>query len=278
MTQSGVRGPGDARRTGGLRWNGGGEPAAATEVVRPPKTGELVARRLRRMIVEGELKHGDFLPHEAELLEHFGVSRPTLREAVRVLEAEGLVELRRGSRTGALVTVPGPEAVARPAGLQLQLGGATLADVYIARSSIEPPAARLLALSGDEERYAALEAALEEERANLDDPDRFAVGAAQFHLRMVELSGNQTLTIMAGMVQEIILRQFRIAVRNREATSPGLSAEHHDRAMRAYQKLVTLVRSGRGDATEAFWRKHLEVADRLVLAGREATRVIDILD
>ncbi|MDT5398354.1 MAG: GntR family transcriptional regulator, transcriptional repressor for pyruvate dehydrogenase complex, partial [Mycobacterium sp.] len=82
--------------------------------IRSPKTAELVAGTLRRMVVDGQLKEGDFLPNEAELMAHFGVSRPTLREAVRVLESERLVEVRRGSRTGARVRVPGPEIVARP--------------------------------------------------------------------------------------------------------------------------------------------------------------------
>ena len=64
-------------------------------------------------------------------MEHFSVSRPTLREAVRVLEAERLVEVRRGSRSGARICVPGPEVVARPASLLLELAGATVADVYV---------------------------------------------------------------------------------------------------------------------------------------------------
>jgi len=68
--------------------------------VRSPKTAEIVADTLRRMIVEGQLKDGDFLPYEAELMDHFQVSRPSLREAVRVLESDRLVEVRRGSRTG----------------------------------------------------------------------------------------------------------------------------------------------------------------------------------
>ena len=96
--------------------------------IRSPKTAELVAGTLRRMVVDGQLTDGDFLPNEAELMTHFGVSRPTLREAVRVLESERLVEVRRGSRTGARVRVPGPEIVARPAGLLLELSGATIAD------------------------------------------------------------------------------------------------------------------------------------------------------
>ena len=56
-------------------------PDAASGAVRSPKTAELVARTLRRMVVDGQLKDGDFLPHEADLITHFQVSRPTLREA-----------------------------------------------------------------------------------------------------------------------------------------------------------------------------------------------------
>ncbi|GAA0556239.1 FadR/GntR family transcriptional regulator [Actinomadura livida] len=250
-------------------------PSAPSDGVRPPKTGELVARRLRRRIVEGSLSEGDYLPTEAALMEHFGVSRPTLREAFRVLESEGLIELRRGSRTGARVTVPGPEAIARPAALLLQLGKADLADVYRARSAIEPPAARLLALSGDDERYAALEEELELARAAVSDYERFAVVSAHFHLRLVELSGNQTLALMAGMVHEIILRQTQVSVRAHEAT--GAHGDY-PRALRAYAKLVTLVRAGDGPAAERFWHRHLQVADELVLRGREATSVIDVLE
>lgn len=251
--------------------------ALRTEGVRPPKTGELVARRLRRMIVERSLNDGDYLPNEATLMEHFGVSRPTLREAFRILESEGLIELRRGSRTGARVTVPGPEAVAKPAGLLLQLGNATLADVHTARSAIEPPAARLLALTGDEERYASLEQDLQAQRATVDDPGLFAIGSARLHLRLVELSGNQTLSLMAGMIHEIILRQTRASIRAKRHTESG----DHDgdlRAMRSYEKLLKLVRAHDGDAAERFWRKHLQVSDQLVLTGHEATQIIDILD
>src|SRR5215216_7026264 len=129
----------------------------AAEGVRSPKASELVTSALRRMIVDGQLTDGDFLPTESELVEHFKVSRPTLREAVRVLEAERLVEVRRGSRTGARVRTPGPEIVARPAALLLELSGATIADVMVARAGIEPMAARLLAESGNAEAFDELE-------------------------------------------------------------------------------------------------------------------------
>src|SRR3954452_18570152 len=136
---------------------GPGAVAAGATTVRSPKTAELVAGTLRRMVVDGTLKDGDFLPNEAELMAHFGISRPTLRDAIRVLESERLVEVRRGSRTGARVRVPGPEIVARPVGLLLELSGATIADVMVARAGIEPMAARLLAESGTVDAFDELD-------------------------------------------------------------------------------------------------------------------------
>ncbi len=75
--------------------------------VRVPKTAELVAQHLRRLIVRGEIAEGESLPAEAELRAQFGVSRPILREAFRVLESESLIVVRRGARGGAIVRLPG---------------------------------------------------------------------------------------------------------------------------------------------------------------------------
>jgi GntR family transcriptional repressor for pyruvate dehydrogenase complex len=69
-------------------------------VMRAPKTGELIATHLRRQIVRGELLPGETLPAESQLMEQYGVSRPTLREAFRILESETLISVRRGSRGG----------------------------------------------------------------------------------------------------------------------------------------------------------------------------------
>src|ERR1700680_2909057 len=74
--------------------------AADSAVLRVPKTAELIAERLRGQIIRGELTEGDALPNETELVEKFGVSRPTLREALRVLESESLLDITRGMRGG----------------------------------------------------------------------------------------------------------------------------------------------------------------------------------
>src|SRR5439155_5195777 len=77
--------------------NSGSGVTSIARAVRVPKTAELVAAHLRRQIVRGELKEGDALPPETALMEQFNVSRPTLREAFRVLESEALITVRRGS-------------------------------------------------------------------------------------------------------------------------------------------------------------------------------------
>lgn len=84
---------------------------ATSGSVRIPKTAELVADRLRTEIVRGQLKEGDTLPPETTLMEEFGVSRPTLREAYRLLEAESLIQLKRGARGGA--SYPSPTSPSR---------------------------------------------------------------------------------------------------------------------------------------------------------------------
>jgi DNA-binding FadR family transcriptional regulator len=97
---------------------------------------ELVAQQLRRQIIRGELPEGAALPSEAALMTRFGVSRPTLREAFRVLESEGLINVRRGAHGGARVQVPSGEAAARYAGLVLEFrGGETAGRLRGARRS-----------------------------------------------------------------------------------------------------------------------------------------------
>jgi GntR family transcriptional repressor for pyruvate dehydrogenase complex len=246
-------------------------PEAFTGNVRSPRTAELVAHTLRRMIVEGQLTDGDHLPPETELMNHFGVSRPTLREAIRVLEAERLVEVRRGSRTGARICVPGAEIVARPAGLLLELSGATLGDVMTARVTIEPPAARLLAASGTATAHKELDR-LAREIPRARESGGLGEASAMFHRRLVELSGNATLGIIAGMLYEISARHTSTALKAAEIPQP-----QYNRMVKSYTRLVDLVKARNANATEAHWRKHMEIAGAELLKGYEKTKVRDIM-
>lgn len=242
--------------------------------VRSPKTAELVAGTLRRMVVEGQLKDGDFLPNEAELMAHFGVSRPTLREAVRVLESERLVEVRRGSRTGARVRVPGPEIVARPAGLLLELSGATIADLLTAKSGIEPMAARLLAEAGSVEAFDELDQTLEALIEQGWQSGRLAETTGAFHLRVVQLSGNATLSIVAGMLHEITVRHMAFVINERRPVSKA----DYDKLIRSYRKLMQFLRAGDAEGAESHWRRHLDTSRELLLAGLETVSIRDVMN
>ena len=97
------------------------------------KMSHLVAGELRRQIVRGQIAPGDTLPSEAELIKVLDVSRDTLREALRMLESESLIYIRRGRHGGAVVRRADLRAVARYVALLLQIRQATLDDVHEAR-------------------------------------------------------------------------------------------------------------------------------------------------
>src|SRR5665647_1955571 len=106
-----------------------GNPFLVGQTVRAPKTAEIIATSVRRSIVSGALKEADTLPSEVELMGQFGVSRPTLREAFRILETESLISIRRGSRGGSQVMAPDLSVAGRYVGLLLQMSGTTIGEV-----------------------------------------------------------------------------------------------------------------------------------------------------
>jgi GntR family transcriptional regulator, transcriptional repressor for pyruvate dehydrogenase complex len=239
--------------------------------VRVPKTAELVARHIRGQIVRGELREGDALPSEGALMERFRISRPTLREAFRVLEHEGLIVVRRGARGGARVQVPDPDAAARHAGLVLQYRQATLADVFEARTIVEPPAAAMLAARRDR-------VAISRQLAQAVASERAAAPASWqdpvFHRLVVSLTGNETLTLLTNMLEYI----SEAAGRESERAKPP-SAHQVELAHRAHERLVALIRAGDGAEAERHWRRHLVEVGVVLrrLQGSRAT-VLDVLD
>ena len=215
--------------------------------IRVPKTAELVAAELRRKIVRGELAEGDALPSEAALMAEFAVSRPTLREAYRVLESESLISIRRGARGGARVHVPNGNVAAGYAGLVLEYRGTTLQDVYDARTFIEAPCAALLAQRRTEQDLTRLRAAVAQAERLMDDPQAFIRAHMEFHALVVELAGNQTLTVLNGMVRHIIELANWSHV-DLDAGSPD-NVRANKRGFRAHVRLVELVaaqQAGRG--------------------------------
>jgi DNA-binding FadR family transcriptional regulator len=241
------------------------------ERVRVPKTAELVAARIRRQIIRGELKDGEALLPESELMAQFGVSRPTLREAFRILESESLISVTRGSRGGARVQPPDIRVAARYAGLFLQYAGATLEDVQTGRIVVEPPAARMLAERRDPVAVEKLRELIAQETHAVDDPHAFAELSTRFHELVMELAGNQTLALVVGMLHDII--ETHVESGMEQDNDP----EANKRAIRSQKKLVALVEAGDAEGAEEHWRNHVRAVARAILGTGRKT-VVDLFD
>lgn len=253
----------------------------ASKLVRAPKTAELIADQLRTKIVRGVLKKGDALPTEVELVKQFGVSRPTLREAFRILESESLIVVRRGSRGGVLVSSPETSVAARNVGLLLQMSGATLADVYQARKVFEPAAAEMLARRATAADIADLRAAVVELAAMVDegaehaDLDEWSAATFRFHDLILERGGNQTVALVGAVLREIVTRHMARAVAS--STDPAGIEKQFKRSIRAFTKFITIVESGTPEEAREFWASHMDWAGRSMLWGRLGNQtVIDL--
>jgi DNA-binding FadR family transcriptional regulator len=233
-----------------------------------------IADELRALIVAGKLSEGDSLGHEPDLVERFGVSRPSLREALRILEAEGLVTVVRGVRGGVVVHEPDGRMTARTAALVLQARNVSLADVFQARSLLEPIAARTVASTrGRRGAIKELRDLIDEEEAAIADPERFGEANAAFHQRLVSLAGNQTLGIVAEMLNEIVARAVTAVSHADDVVgSPAVRR----RGIKSQERLLELLEEGDGVAAEEHWRSHMQVVGRVML-GQEASTVVDLL-
>jgi DNA-binding FadR family transcriptional regulator len=241
-----------------------------------PKTAELVARHLRQQIVGGTLVEGDALPSEVALTERYGVSRPTLREAFRVLEAEGLITVRRGAHGGARVHAPNADVAARYAGFVLEHQATTLADVYAARLLLETPCAALLARCHSDGDLDLLWGSVLDGEAIGDDRHRLIRHHAEFHALVVRLSGNHTVTLLSSMLRHIIdSANFRRV--DPDTTGPAMD-NAFEHGVRAHRKLVTLVEANDPHAAEALWRKHLEEANQFLLELPHTMTILDLLE
>ena len=235
---------------------------------------EQIADELRALIVSGELAEGASLGREPDLVERFGVSRPSLREALRILEAEGLITVVRGVLGGVIVHQPNERMTARTAALVLRSRNVTLGDVHQARTMIEPAAVRVLALSPRRKSIDELRALVEAQRAVIYDPEAFGRANARFHERLVAMAGNQTMSIVAEMLNEIVARAVT-AVSQSNSRRDSLATRQ--RGIRSQERLIELIAIGAGIDAEAHWRVHMDAVGK-VMIGQSAKSVIDLLD
>jgi DNA-binding FadR family transcriptional regulator len=219
---------------------------------------EDVAEQIRSQIATGRLKPGDMLPSETALLDHFQVARPTMREALRMLESDGLVKIQRGAKGGAHIQEPEVGRLAQRVGLHLQLRGTDLHDIMQAEIVIQPGAVALAAVARTDHDLAELRAAIDRVAASAN-PGEFAYAAAAFLDRLSHASHNQVLTLVSELTTELMRDEI-----GNSALRETWPTEHADMitwSVAQYTIVVDLIEARDGEAAERFWREHLRRAD-----------------
>lgn len=240
-----------------------------------PRVAEMIAQLLRARIVDGDLADGDLLPKQEDLIAEFGVSRPSIREAMRILETEGLVSVRRGNIGGARVHAPEPSGAAYMLGLVMQSQGVSLGDVGGALRILEPACAGLAAARQDREETVVpiLRTLNEDAGANLEDGPAFTRLARRWHSSVVECCGNQTLILLVGTLEAIWSHHEsqwadQIAA---QGEYPDLKARRA--VLKSHVKVTDAIEAGNEERAHRVSRRHLDEAQAYLLAKEPAMRV-----
>ncbi len=227
------------------------EPSGIVPVRRVRKAYEQVADQLRELIVSGELVAAQRLPNEAALAAQFGVSRPTIREALRVLSASSLIRTTKGASGGSFVTVPTvdhiSEFLSSNISLLSQSEHVSLDEFLEARELLEVPAAQLAARRRSAADLEKLRAAIPVSPLDLGTEEQFIYNK-QFHSALVVAAGNILLSISAQPVFSVLQTNLKRS---------ALGRRFHQRINEDHRALIAVVEAGDEVGAGEQMREHL---------------------
>jgi GntR family transcriptional repressor for pyruvate dehydrogenase complex len=215
------------------------------------KAYEQVADQLRELIVTGEILPAQKLPNEATLASQFGVSRATVREALRVLSTQDLLRTRKGTGGGSYITLPTVDRISDYLSANISLLSATenvsLDEFLELREMLEVPAARLAARRRDATHIHDLRTAIPESPLRMTTEDQFVLNR-DFHSALVQATGNALLAIAAQPI-------FSVLQTNLQRSTLG--NRFHKRINEDHLALVDAVDAGDEDAAADLMLDHL---------------------
>ncbi len=225
--------------------------AGTVSVRRVRKAYEQVADQLRELILTGQIAPEQRLPNEAALASQFGVSRPTIREALRVLSAQALIRTTKGSSGGSFVTLPTVDHISEFLAANISLLShsmdVSLDEFLEARELLEVPAARLAARRRGADDLELLRAALPEHPLALSTEEQFRHNK-DFHSALVVASGNALLSIAAQPIFSALQTHL---------TRSTLRRKFHQQVADDHRSLMAAVEAGDEDAAAEEMRAHL---------------------
>ena len=227
--------------------------------------------------MSGDLADGDRLPAQDDLLAEYGVGRPSLREALRILESEGLLSVQRGNVGGAIVHRPTSQMAANALGMVLQADRVTLADVADGLKLLEPLCAEMCARRADRNKTVVpvLRAIHEASLIVVDDELELIRTSRQFHEELAKGCGNDTLTLVVGALESLWSLHAEDLVDDSNHVGLLDDPVMRTKAQKEHARLIACIE--RGDAVRAAQeaRKHLETAQRYTIAG-DGTRTVRV--
>lgn len=179
--------------------HGGSLPTSG--VRRLPKTSVVVAQALAERIAR--LEPGMMLPAERDMISELGVGRGTLREALRLLELQGLIRVKTGPRGGPIVLRPDHRPLADTLSLFLQTSNATFGEIVQSRGVIEAELSRRAAAHATKDQIAALYDSISAMEANLDDEEFFLEENLRFHQVCAAAARNEVLRVFHSSLKQI---------------------------------------------------------------------------
>ena len=234
--------PLDTRATSGARWRPGAARSASATIV----------EQILEALHAGDLAPGDFLGTEADLAHAFSVSRLPVRDALRMLTAFGLVDVRIGKDGGAFVADARPERLARAMAVQLQLLGVDFEQILDAQKVLECHLVRAAAANRSDADLARLQDILDGLAATPADGET-AVGLGMaFHAALADAAGNPVLSLMLQVLLHILHDHY--APSSTRTRTREVAAAHH--------RLLTLIAARDGEGAAAHIAAHIEATRR----------------
>jgi DNA-binding FadR family transcriptional regulator len=239
-------------------------PPATTRSKAEPKLSRpvQVAEAIKDWVVEQGLQAGDRLPNEAELIERFGMAKGTVREAMRILEAQGLIKTRTGPGGGSFVHEVSRQRAKALLGNYFYFKDLTIGDIYELRLTLEPELAASLAGRLSDDVLTSLEeniATYSEPAASLDEERDQHVASLRFHAILAEQAKNPLLGFVIDFMVNLLTD---LTVYRRLYSPPNIELwkQGHDHQ----RQLVIALREGNADEAKAIMSDHMETAWKLM--------------
>lgn len=172
---------------------------------KPEKAAQVIAKQIRQAILNGDLNVGDKLPAERDLIEQVGYSRSVVREALRLLEDDGLIVTRAGRNGGAVVTNPDPGQLMSSIDTLLRIQQTNIKEVHDVQRLIEPIIVKRAIENATQEDFARLRESIALIEENPSDIDIVLAQSNQFHVLLGEATKNNVLAIIATLIRRIVI-------------------------------------------------------------------------